>query len=660
MTTIASEIQRIKTNIANTYTVLEEKGATLPETLNSANLATCANSISGGGGTVRIPNFTKHGAVSVVDEIASNFSDNNYIDCGTIQIPSGSTWDFRFKFNSGDSGYQLVGGFGTENNKGMAVNLSGGYLSYYISSDGSGWDIASGSSASLSLTNNTDYYMRRYFTGTQYKLDISTTGEFNGEEINYITVDSSTSINSNSMGLYLGTWLNVGNSPMDGNIDLSTVKLYIDNTLVYTCYEEIQGELTTKTIVANGTYNAQDDLAIGYSSVTVNVPQSGGGTTLYYNPNYTTSPNLNNNYFVYSGFSDSYYIECPTFQPDQYSWEIGFAATFKDTTSGGTLISMRAGYSKFLVDAGGGNFNFYLGNGSGSNDWNIANGISTSTLTVNTKYYVKVAFDSTQHTYTFFISTDKETWTIIYTVNSDQYVSNDSQTTIIGNSYNGSYHWNAQTTIEMDMKEFYYEINGERTYQALDTMQNYHPMKTARATKFSQNGFGETVNIQIDSNGIASGFNSNDFLQYPFLVTNAPWELTLCISVTSFEGVLCSNSFGSSIGQNFCLWLDSYTNKIFMGIDNNGSWTDVAGSTALNTNQYYYVKLTYDSKDLFSLYTSSDGINYTKEFDYTCTLNCNGILNVGIDYAGSNGYLRGSVDLTHSNLKINNEVYNFI
>jgi hypothetical protein len=35
--------------------------------------------------------------------------------------------------------------------------------------------------------------------------------------------------------------------------------------------------LITKTIVANGTYSAQDDSADGYSSVTVNVPTSGGG-----------------------------------------------------------------------------------------------------------------------------------------------------------------------------------------------------------------------------------------------------------------------------------------------------------------------------------------------------------------------------------------------
>ena len=49
--TIASEIQRIKTNIANAYTACDNKGATMPVTQNSANLADCIDSIGGGGST---------------------------------------------------------------------------------------------------------------------------------------------------------------------------------------------------------------------------------------------------------------------------------------------------------------------------------------------------------------------------------------------------------------------------------------------------------------------------------------------------------------------------------------------------------------------------------------------------------------------------------
>lgn len=48
--TIESEITRIQNNIAAAYTAASGKGATLPATENSDNLATCIGSIPSGGG----------------------------------------------------------------------------------------------------------------------------------------------------------------------------------------------------------------------------------------------------------------------------------------------------------------------------------------------------------------------------------------------------------------------------------------------------------------------------------------------------------------------------------------------------------------------------------------------------------------------------------
>ena len=42
---VANEITRIKTNIENAYTVSNDEGATMPQTQNSANLATTISSI---------------------------------------------------------------------------------------------------------------------------------------------------------------------------------------------------------------------------------------------------------------------------------------------------------------------------------------------------------------------------------------------------------------------------------------------------------------------------------------------------------------------------------------------------------------------------------------------------------------------------------------
>ena len=47
---VADQINRIKTNIADTYTAAQAKGATMPQTQNSDNLAACVQSITTGGG----------------------------------------------------------------------------------------------------------------------------------------------------------------------------------------------------------------------------------------------------------------------------------------------------------------------------------------------------------------------------------------------------------------------------------------------------------------------------------------------------------------------------------------------------------------------------------------------------------------------------------
>lgn len=64
---IASEIQRIKNNIANAYTNCSNKGATIPSTQNCANLATCINSIPTGITPTGTLNITENGTVDVTN-----------------------------------------------------------------------------------------------------------------------------------------------------------------------------------------------------------------------------------------------------------------------------------------------------------------------------------------------------------------------------------------------------------------------------------------------------------------------------------------------------------------------------------------------------------------------------------------------------------------
>lgn len=76
---IASEIDRIKTNIANAYTACEEKGATMPTVRNSANLLNCISSVTGGGVSVD-DGYVKNGLVLHLSGLKAPTQDGKWED----------------------------------------------------------------------------------------------------------------------------------------------------------------------------------------------------------------------------------------------------------------------------------------------------------------------------------------------------------------------------------------------------------------------------------------------------------------------------------------------------------------------------------------------------------------------------------------------------
>ena len=97
---IASEITRISNNIAAAYTALDGKGATLPETQNSANLADTIDTITtgggGGGGGSDTPDYMEdyNTMVSTLDtDISNNVTFSNCENNGYTKIGTESASD---------------------------------------------------------------------------------------------------------------------------------------------------------------------------------------------------------------------------------------------------------------------------------------------------------------------------------------------------------------------------------------------------------------------------------------------------------------------------------------------------------------------------------------------------------------------------------------
>ena len=88
---ITSEITRINTNIASAYTACSNKGATMPVTQNSANLATTISSISGGGG----------GGATIYNSETEMNSSTGHSDgdlANVYQVPSSVTSSSSFRY----------------------------------------------------------------------------------------------------------------------------------------------------------------------------------------------------------------------------------------------------------------------------------------------------------------------------------------------------------------------------------------------------------------------------------------------------------------------------------------------------------------------------------------------------------------------------------
>lgn len=113
--TIESEITRIQNNIAAAYTAASGKGATLPATENSDNLATCIGSIPSGGtsptGLKVNVTFQNGASWKYVDSIEIQYDsqalnlatgDNTGFNSVTLNVPANSTLTYTTSTNVKD------------------------------------------------------------------------------------------------------------------------------------------------------------------------------------------------------------------------------------------------------------------------------------------------------------------------------------------------------------------------------------------------------------------------------------------------------------------------------------------------------------------------------------------------------------------------------
>lgn len=291
--TIASEIQRIQTNIANTYDALEAKGATMPATENSDNLASTVATIpTGGGDTVTATNATgsaitagdkvwlqkENGSwkiknfysdevnfvnhyVSITNKIASGFDSNHYMYLKETFSPGSSPWEvvFKFKPSSLHTGSLMTKMSGAPY-YGFRLNLINDGHMYYIVSDGQYSATPFEGEGSGSYVVNAWNWVKVEFTGSAYNAYLSTDG------VNWtldLTVTSSTPIYAYTAQTNIGYFPD--GSPvcwLQGEMDLSECYININGYRFWSPFYETSSDNNWQTGVAleNIASNATGDV----------------------------------------------------------------------------------------------------------------------------------------------------------------------------------------------------------------------------------------------------------------------------------------------------------------------------------------------------------------------------------------------------------------
>lgn len=397
------------------------------------------------GGTFNLENATEIGTLTNNNGVYSGFGTSNYLQSTFIpDLTKPFTFIMKFKQNSTRSYNWLFATTGSEY-KGFAcfINSSNKLFLSTGNSAGNGWQIDQAGVSTLSTGR--DYWIKYTFDGTStHKLYLSTTGEFNGEETTEFT-------KTNGSGIYSASALLLGhsypwnsNQYLDGTIDMLNTSITIDN--VTTDF----GSFSNPSILYDDTFtalNPQPEFTIMQKGL----------------QNATMYGSLTENNGVYSGFSSYNFLYINTSTPQT---SMDFIIKCNPSTGFGDLLRTQPDGKGILLRCSSGSVLCYLSStGSG---WNVLGGFNTGiSMTNNTDVYVRITWNSTNGVYTFWQSTDGETWTERNSSSSGlaaPYWSGGNQT--IGGCTSYSEHWYGS----VDMKETSLTIDGNKTifYSTID------------------------------------------------------------------------------------------------------------------------------------------------------------------------------------------------
>lgn len=178
----------------------------------------------------KFPNATIFGQPTIQQGQISNFNAANYLEFPFINISQGQPFilDFVFTTNTDITTQQNI----INSYFGIAIAVKEGKIILALSSNGSSWDIGNVTGVISVINQNSTYYCRLLFNGTQYILQLSIDGE---HYENYITITSNLPVNSTNYYIGSSPVLFSGDPihPFLGSINFNKCYLSVNDKIVW-------------------------------------------------------------------------------------------------------------------------------------------------------------------------------------------------------------------------------------------------------------------------------------------------------------------------------------------------------------------------------------------------------------------------------------------
>lgn len=508
------------------------------------------------------------------------------------------------------------------------------------------------------------YYIRVYVNETTARLDFSSDGINWTNNINTVSSGYINPTNTNPIYIYANS---------GPNTQLCADGIYItDGTnKVYSVLKEIKGKQTSHEIVPS----IRDMLLVNRDTSRYSVKYQ--GDERYQVSSFDPSISLldmgtNGNIEVQNGFNVT-----------NKTWEICqhfrltsiISSNNRHLTSWSNLESATRRNCLWIDTGNCICWRIYYNSGGSA----LVDGrLNGTALTVGTDYYIKYGWNGS--TYYMYVSTSPtfDSYVTSWTTNSTSTTYCDTSKLLIGNwtynATNGSMRYlylDDYTYVKVN-DEIIWKPKHEELYGNIVNYTDDGSPTTLDAYLAGSNLRGKITNadvvgnISLTTTGIAGGFNSNSYIhtQSVFSPENNPWEMvfkvtynTSGINYQRLCGALNNTSLsqivigaGSDVNHKLITWISS----------NNTSWniaSGVQGNSVLVNGQVYWIKAEFTGTN-YIISLSTDGVTYNEEINISSSetiKNNNSFFIIG--NAELSGYWNGSIDLSESYIKINNEIW---